>query len=121
MSTKRITSPHELRDELADIAERAQVGGATEESHPDEATHSVPNEEVGYGPKEILAEMMAGAYSHGVCIEFYGLRLFNSSLDDGMPNVWTVYRPGESNGVDAVNVDNFRSASELETYLLEGE
>ena len=116
-----IKSPHELQKELSAVAERAVVGGY-DRNDPDGVHMSVPNDE-GWSSADILAGIMAGQYDHGVCVEVYGYKLYNSTISDNLANVWTVHPPDDADerrAIDAVNVDHFRTASEFESFLLEG-
>ena len=122
MSDRPIKSPHELQKELSDVAERAVVGGY-DRNDPDGVHMSVPSDD-GWSVADVLAEMMAGGHAHGTCIEVYGYKLYNSTISDDLANVWRVHPPDEAEDCragDAINLDNFATASEVETYLLEGE
>jgi hypothetical protein len=116
-----IKSPHELQEELSHLAERTVVGGR-EKGNPERVTEKVPNDE-GWSSADILSGIMAGQYGHGVCVEVYGYKLYNVTVSDDLANVWRVHPPDdvdECRAIDAVNVDHFRTASEFESFLLEG-
>ena len=120
MSTDPITSPHDLQEELAAVADRAVVGGY-DRNDPDGVHLSVPSDD-GWSVADALAEMMAGGYAHGAWVEVYGYKLYNATISDDLANVWTVHPPDEADecrAVDAINLDNFATASEIETHLLE--
>ena len=120
MSTDPITSPRDLQEELSAVAERAVVGGY-DRSDPDGVHMSVPSDD-GWSVADVLAEMMAGGHAHGAWVEVYGYKLYNSTISNDLANVWTVHPPDEADecrAVDAINLDNFAAASEVETYLLE--
>ena len=117
---ERITSPSELQEELTALAGRTVVGGY-DRDRPDEAVHSVPNDDEPWSVADVLSGMMAGEYVHGVCVEVFGYRLFNCTVSDDFANVWRVHPPDGGRAIDALNLDQFRTASEVENYLLEGE
>ena len=122
MSTDPITSPRDLQEELSEVAERAVVGGY-DRNDPDGVHMSVPSDDEPWSVADVLSGMMAGQYGQGACIEVYGYELYNSTISDDLANVWTVHPPDEAEdrrAVDAVNLDAFAAASEVETYLLEG-
>ena len=119
MSDRPISSSRELREELEAVADRTFDGPLTRDSC-DEPTHSVPNDDGPWSVADVLAEMMAGAYPHGARVDIFGYQLYNSTLDEGMSNVWTVHPPDGGRAIDVLNLDNFATASEIETYLLEG-
>ena len=121
MSTDPITSPRDLQEELSEVAERAVVGGY-DRNDSDGVHMSVPSDDEPWSVADVLSGMMAGQYGHGTCIEVYGYKLYNSTISDDLANVWTVHPPDEAEGrraVDAVNLDAFAAASELEAFLLE--
>lgn len=64
--------------------------------------------------------MMAGVYDHGSCVEIYGYRLYDSSIDESGANVWTVHSPDGGRPIDVLNLDQFRTTAEIKDYLLEG-
>ena len=39
-------------------------------------------------------------------------------MDDEKANVWRVHPPDGGRAIDALNLDSFRSAGEIEAYLL---
>ena len=122
MSDRLIKSPHELQKELSEVAERAVVGGY-DRNDPDGMHMSVPSDDEPWSVADVLSGMMAGQHAHGTCIEVYGYELHNTTISDDLANVWRVHPPDEAEGrraVDAINLDNFATASEIETYLLEG-
>ena len=122
MSTDPITSPRDLQEELSAVAERAVVGGY-DRNDPDGVHMSVPSDDEPWSVVDVLSGMMVGQHAHGTCIEVYGYKLYNSTISDDLANVWTVHPPDEADecrAVDAINLDNFATASEIETYLLEG-
>jgi hypothetical protein len=119
MSDRPITSPQDLQEELSDVAERAVVGGY-DRNDPDGVHMSVPSDD-GWSVADVLSGMMAGQHAHGTCIEVYGYKLYNTTISGDLANVWRVHPPDDGRAVDAINLDNFATASEIETYLLEGE
>lgn len=114
----RITSERELRDELEAVANRTRDAAFLRDSR-DEPTHSVPNDDEPWSAADVLAEMMAGTYSRGACVKVFGYKLYNSTVECGMPNVWTVHTPDGGRAIDALNLDQFCTASEVESYILE--
>ena len=80
---------------------------------------SVPNEDDPWSVHDVLSEMMAGWYDSGVCIEVHDYRLYNNAMDDEKANVWRVHPSDGGRAIDALNLDSFRSASEIERCLLE--
>jgi hypothetical protein len=123
VSSEPITSERELREELDAVVDRAQERAFMRGSG-DEPTESVPSEDEPWSTADVLGGMMAGTYAHGACVEVFGYRLNNSSIDGTMPNVWTVHPPENADGaaaIDALNLDQFATASAVEDYLLEGQ
>lgn len=86
-----------------------------------DAFGSVANDDSPFSVAEIIGEMMADVYSHGMCFKVHGYecRLKGDGDDLRMPNVWTIHPPEGGRAIDAVNLSNFKTASEFETYLLE--
>ena len=83
---------------------------------------SVPNDSDPWSVADRLAEMMAGVYAHNACVELYGYRLYNNTSGEEPPNVWTIHPPEDvknHRAIDAINLDRFKSAAEIEAYLLE--
>ena len=119
MSDRTISSSRELREELEAVADRTRDGPLTRDSR-DEPTHSVPNDDEPWSVADVLGEMMSGAYAHGERVDLFGYRCYNSTAGDEFANVWTVHPPDDGRAIDALNLDNFATASEVETYLLEG-
>ena len=115
MSNRPISSPRELRDELERLGERAG-DAAFLETHADEASVSVPDDDSQFEPVDIIAEMMSGAYPHGARVEIYGYQFYNRSINE---NVWSVYADDGEQMVAGLNLAAFRTASEVETFLLE--
>lgn len=62
---------------------------------------------------------MAGVYAHGARVDVHGYHCYNTSVTEELPNVWTVHPPGDGRAVDAVNLGAFKSAAEIEAYLLD--
>ena len=79
---------------------------------------SVPNEDDSWSVHDVLSEMMAGWYDSGVCVEMHDYRLYNNAMDDEKANVWRVHPPDAGRAIDALNLDSFRSAGEIEAYLV---
>ena len=119
MSDRPITSPQDLQEELSDVAERAVVGGY-DRNDPDGVHISVPSDDEPWSVADVLSGMMAGQHAHGRCIEVYGYKLYNTTISDDLANVWSVHPTDGGRAIDALNLDNFATASEVETYLLEG-
>lgn len=117
-----ITSSDELREELGFVLDRVQehsfLHGRTDD--PDDPVQSVPNDDEDWNltATDLIAEMMAGAYPHGVVVEIHGYQLRNRRVEGD--NVWEVYAPDGGLVIFALNLGAFRTASEVETYLLEG-
>ena len=86
-----------------------------------EPTHVVPNNGEPWSTADVLGEMMAGMYRHGECIEIHGCRLYESSFGETGRNVWTVHPPEDAEStaaVDALNLDNFATGTEIENCIL---
>ena len=115
MSDRPISSPRELRDELERLGERAG-DAAFLESHAGEADLSVTDDDSQFEPVDFIAEMMSGAYPHGARVEIYGYQFYNRSIDE---NVWSVHSGDGEQVVAGLNLAAFRTASEVETFLLE--
>jgi len=113
-----ITSSRELRDELAAVADRSRVGGL-DRDRGDEPAQSAPDEDEPWSVADVLAEMMAGWYAHGASVDLFGYRCYNSTVSDELANVWTIHPPDGGRAIDAVNLDQFASAAEIESYLLD--
>ena len=120
MSDRTISSSRELREELEAVADRTRDGPLTRDSR-DEPAYSVPNDDAQWSVADVLGGMMAGQHAHGTCIEVYGYELHNTTISDDLANVWRVHPTDGGRAIDAINFDNFATASEIETYLLEGE
>lgn len=73
-----------------------------------------PRDDKPWETHEFLQQMMVGAYGHGYTVEFRGFELQNHS-HDGAPRVWDVY--GDEGYVDTLNLEAFRSVTDLETHL----
>ena len=80
---------------------------------------SVPNEDEPWSVHDVLSEMMAGWYSSGTCVEVHDYRLYNNAMGDEKANIWRVHPSDGGRAIDALNLDSFRSAGEIETYLLD--
>lgn len=115
MSGRPISSPRELRDELERLGERAG-DAAFLESHADEADLSVTDDDSQFEPVDFVAEMMSGAYPPGTRVEIYGYEFYNQSIEK---NVWSVHSGDGEQMVAGLNLAAFRTASEVETFLLE--
>jgi hypothetical protein len=113
-----ITSPRELRDELAAVADRSRVGGLDRQRR-DEPAQSAPDEDEPWSVADILAEMMGGRYTHGARVDLFGYSCYNSTVSDELANVWTIHRPDGGRAIDAINLGAFGSAAEIESYLLD--
>ena len=79
---------------------------------------AVPNEDDPWSVHDVLSEIMARWYSSGVCVEVHDYRLYSNAIDDEKANVWRVHPFDGGRAIDALNLDSFRSAGEIETYLL---
>ena len=71
----------------------------------------------GYSVANTIGEMMAAGDGYLSTVEVEGYQLHSRCLDEGHPNVWSVYGPDGGQPIDAINLDNFRSAAEVEDYL----
>jgi hypothetical protein len=112
-----ITSPRELRDELAAVADRSRVGGPDRQRR-DEPAQSAPDDDEPWSLADVLGEMMSGAYAHGVRVDLFGYQCFNSTIDEAV-NVWTIHPPDGGRAIDAINLSAFATAAEIESYLLD--
>ena len=86
-----------------------------------EAVYSVPDNDEGFSTADILHEMMVGRYSHDARIDVHGYRLRFAGDGEFLPNVWVIHPPAGSDterAIDAVNLDQFRSADAIERYIL---
>jgi hypothetical protein len=75
-----------------------------------------PDEDSQWTGADIIGELMAGSYAHGAWVKIHGvdMRLGGGSYSQ---NVWYIHPPGEPDPVEAVNVQAFQTASDLEEYL----
>jgi hypothetical protein len=115
VSDRPISSPRELRDELERLGERAG-DAAFLESHAGEADLSVTDDDSQFEPVDFIAEMMSGGYPHGAQVEIYGYEFCNQSIEE---NVWSVHSGDGERVIAGLNLAAFRTASEVETFLLE--
>ena len=83
-----------------------------------DSTLSVPYDSESWSVADVLAEMMAGAYAHNACVELYGYRFYNNTSGGEPPNAWRIHPPDGNAAIDAINLDRFQSAAEIEAYLL---
>ena len=120
MSERTISSSDELREELEAVVDRTRDGPLTRDPR-DEPTYSVPNADEPWSMADVLAEMMAGAHVYGTRVDLLGYRCYNSTVDDDLANVWTIHPSDGGEAIDALNLNNFATVSEVETYLIEGE
>ena len=111
--SRLVSSQDESRSATSgEIGKERQNGGESKVSV------SVPNEDDPWSVHDVLSEMMAGWYDSGVCVEVHDYRLYNSRMDNEKANVWRVHPPDGGRAIDALNLDSFRSADEIEAYLL---
>ena len=52
----------------------------------------------------------------GVCVEVRDYRLYNNVMDDEKASIWRVHPPDGDRAINALNLDSFRSASDVEAY-----
>jgi hypothetical protein len=85
----------------------------------EEYTFVVPSANPGgWTVADRLGQLMGGVYRHGTWVRIYGLDLRLA----GTPragNAWYVHPDGSRRSTDIVNVDAFRTASELLAFLRE--
>ena len=112
----RIRTVSELREELKAVVTRARDAPFLVE-RTEEPARSVPNDDEPWTATELISSMMAGAYPHGVSLEIHGHDFRNFCGEHG--NIWTVYAPDGEPVVDGLNLGAFRTASEVERFLLE--
>ena len=111
--SRLVSSQDESRSATAEGTSEERQNGA--ESR---VSVAVPNEDDPWSVHDVLSEMMAGWYSSGTCVEVHDYRLYNNAMSDEKANVWRVHPPDGGRAIDALNLDSFRSAGEIETYLL---
>ena len=105
------------RDESQAVAAK-QTGEERRNGAESRVSVSVPDEDDPWSIHDVLSEMMAGWYSSGTCVEVHDYRLYNNAMDDEKANVWRVHSAKGGRAIDALNLDSFRSAGEVEAYLL---
>ena len=106
------------RDESQAVAAKQTGGEGERNGAENRVSVSIPNEDNPWSVHDVLSEMMAGWYSSGVCVEVHGYRLYNNAMDEEKANVWRVHPSDGGRAIDALNLDSFRSAGEIEAYLL---
>jgi hypothetical protein len=111
-----ITSVRELREELDAVVGRTRDAPFLVD-RSEEPARVAPDDDEPWRVTDIISEMMAGAYTHGTSVELYGYSFWNACGEHG--NVWIVYAPDGEQVVDGLNLGAFRTASEIETFLLE--
>ncbi|QLG49103.1 hypothetical protein [Natrinema halophilum] len=76
-----------------------------------------PRPDLYRGGLDFYREMLEGAFPPGVILDHHGFHLESHHHESG-PRVWSIYSP-EGAFVETLNLETFRTLSELESFLNE--
>lgn len=83
---------------------------------PDPTDVIAPRDEHGFQSVDFLQEMFTGAYGYLAIVQYYGFKLECHHYEEG-PRVWNVYTADEEQYIETLNLEAFRTVTDLEAFL----